>query len=95
MVGRKGGGEGDPSAFSVNLFGIPEIPEALPRARSAPPVCIILYLFRLVTSYTRPRRRRRVPSSPLARVTRSSSASYTRGKWRERRVSFSCRLSRE
>jgi hypothetical protein len=25
---------GDPSAFSVNLFGIPEIPEALPRAIS-------------------------------------------------------------
>lgn len=28
------GGRGDPSAFSVNLFGIPEIPEALPRAIS-------------------------------------------------------------
>lgn len=38
----------------VSIYsGFPRFPR-LCRARSASPVCIILYLFRLVTSYTRP-----------------------------------------
>lgn len=79
----------------VSIYsGFPRFPR-LCHARSAPPVCIILYLFRLVTSYTRapvPR------TSLLSSKARSRSslkavlprAMYTRGKWWvEEEASFS------
>lgn len=74
--------EGDPSAFSVNLFGIPEIPEALPRAISPARLHNIVFIsscnlvhasHRLspVSSHRPP------PSHPLARLSPSLAARST------------------
>lgn len=85
----------------VSIYsGFPRFPR-LCRARSASPVCIILYLFRLVTSYTRPAS---LASRPLFSshlpifclpLAYKSRALYTREWHGRRRTSFSSQLSPE